>query len=83
MCALAVLLVAVFGPAGGLRRASRVAIAPIVAAGLVNAYALAFVGRGDITGVVERVLLVLMFAWCLAAAYALSRSGRDVSGPSR
>jgi hypothetical protein len=82
LCALAVLVLAVFAPAGDLRHVSRVAIAPIVAAGLVNAYALVFLGRGYTTGAAERLLLVLLVAWCLAAAFTLGfrRTGTPPPG---
>jgi hypothetical protein len=71
LCGLAVLLLAVFGPVGGVRRVSRLASAPIVALGLVNAYGIVFVGRGELTGLAERTLLVLIVGWCLAVAAVL------------
>jgi hypothetical protein len=71
---LAILLLAVFGPEGRLRRVCRVAIAPIVTLGLVNAYGIMFVGRGQLTGLAERLLLVLVVGWCLAASAALLRA---------
>lgn len=76
LCALAILLLAVFGPDGALRRVSRVAIVPIVPAGLMNVYGIVFVGRGELTGIVERVLLVLIVVWCLAAAIVAWRADR-------
>jgi len=79
LCSLAILLFAVFGRHGPLRRVSRVAILPIIAVGLANAYGIAFVGRGGFTGVVERLMLVLIVAWCLAAAAALWRRGQPAS----
>jgi hypothetical protein len=81
LCGLAVLLLAVFGPAGGVRRVSRLAVVPILALGLVNAYVIVFVGRGELTGLAERTLLVLIVGWCLAVSVALL-SGRPRS-PSR
>jgi hypothetical protein len=74
LSALAILVLAVFGPEGDLRRVSRVAVAPIALTGLVNAYALIFIGRSELTGAAERLLLILIVAWCVAAAAALIRS---------
>jgi len=77
LSALAILVLAVFGPEGQLRLVSRVAIAPIVLAGLANAYALIFIGRSELTGAVERLLLILIVAWCVAVAAALARPTAD------
>jgi hypothetical protein len=72
---LAALLLAAFAPAGRVRRLSRIAVAPIVALGLINAYCLVLVGRGELTGLAERILLVLIVGWCLAASLAVWGSG--------
>jgi hypothetical protein len=46
LCALAMLLLALGRAASGLRRLSRIALIPVIPAGLLNAYGIAFVGRG-------------------------------------
>jgi hypothetical protein len=81
LCALAILLLAVYARPGGVRRVSRTAIVAIVPVGLANAYCLAFVGRGPATGIVERLLLILIVAWSLAAVWALRRRTAPVSHP--
>ena len=72
LCGLAVLLFA-FGPAGpepAVRRLSRLLAGPVVAFGVLNVAGIAFVGRGHLTGLAERVLLVLIIVWCLAVSLA-------------
>lgn len=78
LCALAILVLAVAETRtsvdAGLRRLSRVALIPIIPVGLLNVYGLAFVGRGLLVGVAERLLLVLIVGWCLAVALRLVRT---------
>lgn len=79
LCALAVLLLALSRVDSPARRVSRVAIGPVVLAGLANIYGLGIVGRSVFTGLAERTLLLLLIVWCLAAALA-TRFSSDPPG---
>jgi hypothetical protein len=73
LCALAVLLLAFDRVDTASRRLARIAAGPVIAAGVLNVYGLAFVGRGYLTGIAERIMLLLVIAWCVAAAGSLVR----------
>ncbi|MFC7484626.1 DUF998 domain-containing protein [Luedemannella flava] len=77
LCALAVLLLALRRRDDVTRRVSRVALGPVVVAGVATLYGLAFVGRSTFTGTAERVLLVLIIAWTVALAVGLRRARPD------
>jgi hypothetical protein len=86
LCGLAVLLLALGRVDTDLRRVSRAAVGPVVALGIANAYGLAFVGRGHLTGIAERVMLLVIVAWIVAAALSLAlvpsqRPGRRERSP--
>jgi len=72
LCGLAILLLALGRVDTDLRRLSRVALGPVVVLGIANAYGIAFVGRGHLTSIAERVMLLVIVAWIVAAALSLA-----------
>jgi hypothetical protein len=61
------------GPGAALRRVSRIAAGLVVPGGVATGLAILLVGRGLVTGLLERVTVAGALAWTLAAAWALHR----------
>ena len=72
LCGLAMLILALGRAQSPLRRLARLGLVAVVPASLANVYGLTLVGRGVATGIAERVLLLVVIAWCMAAALQLA-----------
>jgi hypothetical protein len=77
--ALAMLAVAAWGRDPSLRRVSRVGAVVVLPLVTAVGIALLAVGRGQITGVLERVVLVGVTAWTLAMCLTAARRARPPS----
>jgi hypothetical protein len=68
LCGLAILLLAWRGPESPLRTLARVGLAVAVPLLAASGVSLLFAGRGDLTGVLERLALVATLLWLIATA---------------
>jgi Protein of unknown function (DUF998) len=79
---LALLCIAVLWPPGPLARPSRVAAAVVVPLLAADGLAILIVGRGHVTGLLERASLLAAVAWTLVACALLLRTAPP-SHPAR
>ena len=82
LLSLALLGVAVFWPPGPLVRPSRIAAAIVVPLVAASGLAILIVGRGYLTGLLERAVLVAAVGWTLVACALLVRSAPPPARPA-
>jgi hypothetical protein len=85
-CALAMLAAALWSADPVVRAGSRWAVAVMIPVGTAMAAGLLFVGRGPVTGTVERICLAGCLAWVAGVSAVRARrpaADRMVSGPQR